>query len=110
MLWIAFTSIYFSVETHTLRVVALCFASTINATVTLITLFITKAYVVLLRPQKNTRGNVMSRRKTRTYDTVSNHLANLSRMATAGKYSREITFKSIQGRLYFHKKTDTVTF
>jgi len=92
VLWIAFTSIYFSVENHTIRVVALCFASTINATVTLITLFITKAYVVLFRPQKNTRENVMSRRRTHSYDTVNNHLTNLSRMASAGEYSREITF------------------
>ncbi|XP_045162922.2 metabotropic glutamate receptor 6-like isoform X2 [Mercenaria mercenaria] len=84
VLWIAFTSIYFSVHDNTIRVVSLCFASSINATVTLITLFITKTYVVIFRPQKNTRENVMSRRRTHTYDTVNiNNLSNLSRMASA---------------------------
>lgn len=82
VLWIAFTSIYFSVNNNTIRIVALCFSSTINATVTLITLFITKAYVVIFRPQKNTRENVMARRRTHSYDTVDLH--NLSRMASAG--------------------------
>lgn len=87
VLWIAFTSIYFSVHDNTIRIVSLCFASTINATVTLITLFITKTYVVIFRPQKNTRENVMSRRRTHTYDTVNiNNLSNLSRMASAGMH------------------------
>lgn len=85
VLWIAFISIYFSVQNNTIRVVALCLASTINATVTLITLFITKTYVVIFRPQKNTRENVMARRRTHTYDSVNiNNLTNLSRMASAG--------------------------
>ncbi|XP_052759954.1 metabotropic glutamate receptor 3-like [Mya arenaria] len=84
VLWIAFISIYFSVTDNTIRIVALCFSSFINATVTLITLFITKVYVVLFRPQKNTRENVMSRRRTQSYETVSiNNLSNLSRMASA---------------------------
>lgn len=79
VLWIAFIAIYFSVHDNTIRIVSLCLASTINATVTLITLFITKTYVVILRPQKNTRENVMARRRTHTYDSV-----NISRMASAG--------------------------
>ncbi|KAL4221390.1 hypothetical protein ACF0H5_019648 [Mactra antiquata] len=84
VLWIAFTSIYFSVHDTTIRVVALCFASFINATVTLITLFITKTYVVIFRPQKNTRENVMARRRTHSYDTVNiNSLNNLSRLPSA---------------------------
>lgn len=85
VLWIAFISIYFAVENNTIRVVALCFGSTINATVTLITLFLTKAYVVLLRPQKNTRENVMARRRTHSYETVGPFSQNnVSRMASAG--------------------------
>ena len=85
VLWIAFISIYSSVNDNTIRIVALCLSTTINATVTLITLFITKVYIVLLRPQKNTRENVMARRRTHTYDTVSiNGISNLSRMASAG--------------------------
>lgn len=84
VLWIAFISIYFSVHNNTIRVVSLCFASTINATVTLITLFITKTYIVIFRPLKNTRENVMARRRTHTYESVDiSNLANLSRMASA---------------------------
>jgi metabotropic X receptor len=86
VLWIAFTSIYFSVTDKTIRTVSLCFSSSINATVTLITLFITKTYVVIFRPEKNTRENVMSRRRTHSYDTVNmSNMNNLSRMASAGK-------------------------
>lgn len=86
VLWIAFTSIYFSVGDNTIRVVALCFASFINATVTLITLFITKTYVVIFRPQKNTRENVMARRRTHSYDTVNiNSASNLSRLPSASR-------------------------
>ncbi|KAH3780001.1 hypothetical protein DPMN_157810 [Dreissena polymorpha] len=73
---------YVSVSNIFRRVGALCFFSVMNATITLITLFVTKAYVVLLKPQKNTRENVMSRRRTcNSYENVD--IRNLSRMTSA---------------------------
>ena len=87
--WIAFIPIYFTVSDNTVRIVCLCWASSVNATVTLITLFITKAYIAILRPEKNTKENVMARNKRRTqsYDTIDlNNLSNLSKIASAGKF------------------------
>ena len=86
--WIAFIPIYFAVSDNTVRIVALCLASSVNATVTLITLFLTKVYIAILKPEKNTKENVMSRnrRRTQSYETVDlNNLSNLSKIASAGK-------------------------
>lgn len=61
ILWIAFLSIYFLVTNNTIRIVALCLSSNINATVLLSTLFLTRAYVVLFKPEKNTKDSVIGR-------------------------------------------------
>ncbi|XP_052228969.1 metabotropic glutamate receptor-like [Dreissena polymorpha] len=82
ILWIAFIAMYVSVSNIFARVGALCFFSAINATITLITLFVTKAYIVLLKPQKNTRENVMARRRTfNSYENVD--IRNLSLKTSA---------------------------
>lgn len=62
--WLAFIPIYFSVETNTTRVVTLCLSLSVNASVILICLFATKIYVVIRRPEKNTRENVMAKWKS----------------------------------------------
>ena len=97
IMWIAFVSIYFSVRNNTIRIVSMCLAMTVNATVALVTLFVTKAYLVVLRPQKNTKENVMSRRRTRTYETIDfANMSRLSRMASAGLLHFHCLKKRIQ--------------
>ena len=94
--WICFIPIYFTVSDNTVRIVCLCWASSVNATVTLITLFITKAYIAILRPEKNTKENVMrNKRATRSYETMDlNTLSNLSKIASAGTSSDSSGFAS----------------
>ncbi|XP_014681853.1 PREDICTED: metabotropic glutamate receptor 2-like [Priapulus caudatus] len=64
VVWLAFMPMYFANPSNSIRVVTLCFGATMSATVALFCLFLTKLYVVLLRPEKNTKESVMSVRRT----------------------------------------------
>ncbi|KAK3581869.1 hypothetical protein CHS0354_000285 [Potamilus streckersoni] len=85
VMWLAFVPIYFSIQNNTVRIACLCLASFINATVTLLTLFFQKVYVVLCHPEKNTRESVMTRKRMFTIDTSD--LDKLSALSKIRGYS-----------------------
>lgn len=62
IVWLAFVPVFFSTEKIPLRIYSLCAALVLNATVTLICMFLPKLYVAVCRPHKNTKDNVMGRK------------------------------------------------
>lgn len=81
IIWVAFIPTYFSTNNATLRVTSLTLSLFVNATVILSLLFLRKIYIVLLRPQKNTREKVMSRASL-SHDLgdrdISSHYSNVN--------------------------------
>lgn len=63
VIWIAFLPVYYGIGGG-LQAIALAFSSVISATTILLFIFLPKMYIVLLKPEKNIRGN--SRLKSRT--------------------------------------------
>lgn len=62
VVWLAFIPVFFATKRIPVRVFALCAGQALNATVTLLCLFLPKLYVVICRPHKNTKDAVMGRK------------------------------------------------
>lgn len=65
IVWIAFASVYFFVEGHTTKPFTLCFSSFVNASIILLILCITKVYIAINRPEKNTREHILATKDKR---------------------------------------------
>ncbi|XP_015430249.1 PREDICTED: metabotropic glutamate receptor-like [Dufourea novaeangliae] len=61
VLWLAFVPLYLASISNVVRVITLALSLSLNGLVQLICLFLPKVYVVLIKPEKNTRELVMSR-------------------------------------------------
>ncbi|KAG1685960.1 Metabotropic glutamate receptor 8 [Nymphon striatum] len=59
VIWLAFVPLFFLSHSNHIRVVTLSFALSLGGFVQLACLFIPKIYVAVLKPEKNTRENVM---------------------------------------------------
>uniref|UniRef100_A0A914WBF6 G-protein coupled receptors family 3 profile domain-containing protein n=1 Tax=Plectus sambesii TaxID=2011161 RepID=A0A914WBF6_9BILA len=89
IVFVAFIPLFFTVAKMPFRIVVLCVALCINATVTLLCMFAPKLYVVLIRPHKNTRDNVMGRKHTASSNV---HLTdnNCIQPSTTDSYSKDV--------------------
>ena len=67
VIWIAFLPVYYGVGGG-FEAVALAFSSIISATTILVFIFMPKVYIVLLKPEKNIRGNSRLRSRTKSLD------------------------------------------
>ncbi|XP_076223959.1 metabotropic glutamate receptor-like [Nomia melanderi] len=61
VLWLAFVPLYLASVNNVVRVITLALSLSLNGLVQLLCLFLPKVYVVLIKPEKNTRELVMSR-------------------------------------------------
>ncbi|XP_076162365.1 metabotropic glutamate receptor 4 [Ptiloglossa arizonensis] len=61
VLWLAFVPLYLASSSNLARVITLALSLSANGLVQLVWLFLPKVYVVLIRPEKNTREVVMAR-------------------------------------------------
>lgn len=61
ILWLAFVPLYLASTSNAVRVITLALSLTMNGFVQLLCLFLPKVYVVLIKPEKNTRELVMAR-------------------------------------------------
>ncbi|XP_043242498.1 metabotropic glutamate receptor 3-like [Amphibalanus amphitrite] len=74
VLWLAFVPLYIAASDHALRTVTLAMSLSLSGLVQLACLFFPKMYVVLWKPEKNTRDAVMAHRNT-TFVTMACHAA-----------------------------------
>ncbi|CAK9832016.1 Metabotropic glutamate receptor [Anthophora retusa] len=61
VLWLAFVPLYLASTNNVVRVITLALSLSLNGLVQLLCLFLPKVYVVLIKPEKNTRELVMAR-------------------------------------------------
>ncbi|XP_076239392.1 metabotropic glutamate receptor 4 [Calliopsis andreniformis] len=61
ILWLAFVPLYLASSSNAVRVITLALSLSLNGFVQLLCLFLPKVYVVLIKPEKNTRELVMAR-------------------------------------------------
>ncbi|XP_076378280.1 metabotropic glutamate receptor 6 isoform X2 [Megalopta genalis] len=61
VLWLAFVPLYLASVSNLVRAITLALSLSLNGLVQLLCLFLPKVYVVLIKPEKNTRELVMSR-------------------------------------------------
>ncbi|XP_053971463.1 metabotropic glutamate receptor 6-like isoform X2 [Hylaeus volcanicus] len=61
VLWLAFVPLYLASTSNVVRVITLALSLSLNGLVQLLCLFLPKVYVVLIKPEKNTRELVMAR-------------------------------------------------
>ncbi|XP_076643046.1 LOW QUALITY PROTEIN: metabotropic glutamate receptor 6 [Halictus rubicundus] len=61
VLWLAFVPLYLASISNVIRAITLALSLSLNGLVQLLCLFLPKVYVVLTKPEKNTRELVMSR-------------------------------------------------
>ncbi|XP_076387481.1 metabotropic glutamate receptor 6 isoform X2 [Megachile rotundata] len=61
ILWLAFVPLYLASSSNEVKVITLALSLSLNGLVQLLCLFLPKVYVVLIRPEKNTRELVMAR-------------------------------------------------
>ncbi|KOC68808.1 Metabotropic glutamate receptor [Habropoda laboriosa] len=61
VLWLAFVPLYLASTNNVVRVITLALSLSLNGLVQLLCLFLPKVYVVLVKPEKNTRELVMAR-------------------------------------------------
>ncbi|XP_045772809.1 metabotropic glutamate receptor 2-like [Maniola jurtina] len=60
VIWLAFVPLYFGTASHVpLRVTSMAVTISLSASVTLACLFAPKMYIILIRPERNVRGNLM---------------------------------------------------
>ena len=60
LLWVVFIPVYAFSENNNLRVISLSLALLAHGSLLLVTLFLTKVYIIIFRKGKNTKENVMS--------------------------------------------------
>ncbi|XP_076754284.1 metabotropic glutamate receptor 6 [Xylocopa sonorina] len=70
VLWLAFVPLYLASSNNAVRVITLALSLSLNGLVQLICLFLPKVYVVLIKPEKNTRELVMARHPARSCPTT----------------------------------------
>ena len=61
VLWLAFVPLYLASTSNVVRVITLALSLSLNGLVQLLCLFLPKVYLVLVKPEKNTRKLVMAR-------------------------------------------------
>ena len=61
IIWLAFVSTFFFTNNYTVRVLSLCITLSINSTVSLCVLFLSRVYIIIFKPHLNTRERVMTR-------------------------------------------------
>ncbi|XP_045024891.1 metabotropic glutamate receptor 3 isoform X3 [Daphnia magna] len=64
VLWMAFIPLFLTAPTTTLRIVTLAISMSISGVVQLACLFAPKVYIVLCKPEKNTRTGVMAQHRS----------------------------------------------
>ncbi|XP_046635504.1 metabotropic glutamate receptor 2-like isoform X2 [Daphnia pulicaria] len=67
VLWMAFIPLFLTAPTTTLRIVTLAMSMSISGIVQLACLFAPKVYIVLCKPEKNTRTGVMAQHRSSSY-------------------------------------------
>ncbi|XP_017764397.1 PREDICTED: metabotropic glutamate receptor 6-like [Eufriesea mexicana] len=67
VLWLAFVPLYLASNSNVVRVITLALSLSLNGLVQLVCLFLPKVYVVLAKPEKNTRQLVMARHTGYSY-------------------------------------------
>ncbi|CAL7952540.1 unnamed protein product [Xylocopa violacea] len=70
VLWLAFVPLYLASSNNAVRVITLALSLSLNGLVQLLCLFLPKVYVVLIKPEKNTRELVMARHAARSCPTA----------------------------------------
>lgn len=70
ILWLAFVPLYLASTRNVIKVITLALSLSLNGLVQLICLFLPKVYVVLIKPEKNTRELVMARHAGSSYPTT----------------------------------------
>lgn len=70
VLWLAFVPLYLASSSNAVRVITLALSLSLNGFVQLLSLFLPKVYVVLMKPEKNTRELVMARHVGSAYPTA----------------------------------------
>ncbi|XP_076662884.1 metabotropic glutamate receptor 6 isoform X2 [Andrena cerasifolii] len=73
ILWLAFVPLYLASTSNAVRVITLALSLTMNGFVQLLCLFLPKVYVVLIKPEKNTRELVMARHASAGAGAVPAH-------------------------------------
>ena len=61
IIWLAFASTFFFTNNNTVRVLSLCITLSINSTVSVSVIFLSRIYIILCKPNLNTRDRVMTR-------------------------------------------------
>ncbi|XP_063223733.1 metabotropic glutamate receptor 3-like [Bacillus rossius redtenbacheri] len=64
IIWLAFVPFYLASTSNGIRITSLAFSSSVSGLVQLACLFFPKLYIVLLKPQKNTRDGVMANHRS----------------------------------------------
>ncbi|XP_034186753.2 metabotropic glutamate receptor 6 isoform X3 [Osmia lignaria lignaria] len=70
ILWLAFVPLYLASTSNVVKVITLALSLSLNGMVQLLCLFLPKIYVVLIRPEKNTRELVMARHAGSSHPTA----------------------------------------
>ncbi|KAG9427873.1 metabotropic glutamate receptor 2 isoform X1 [Apis mellifera carnica] len=70
ILWLAFVPLYLASTRNVIKIITLALSLSLNGLVQLICLFLPKVYVVLIKPEKNTRELVMARHTCSSYPTT----------------------------------------
>lgn len=70
ILWLAFVPLYLTSTKNVVKVITLALSLSLNGLVQLICLFLPKVYVVLTKPEKNTKELVMARHACSSYPTT----------------------------------------
>ncbi|XP_043249724.1 metabotropic glutamate receptor 4-like [Colletes gigas] len=71
VLWMAFVPLYLASTSNVVRVITLALSLSLNGLVQLLCLFLPKVYVVLIKPEKNTRELVMARHAGSSHPTAT---------------------------------------
>ncbi|XP_024946277.1 metabotropic glutamate receptor 4 isoform X2 [Cephus cinctus] len=67
ILWLAFVPLYLASTSNSIRVVTLALSLSISGLVQLACLFFPKVYIVLMKPEKNTKELVMAQHRSTSY-------------------------------------------
>lgn len=70
ILWLAFVPLYLASTRNVIKIITLALSLSLNGLVQLICLFLPKVYVVLIKPEKNTRELMMARHTCSSYPTT----------------------------------------
>ncbi|KAF7381084.1 hypothetical protein HZH68_015959 [Vespula germanica] len=67
VLWLAFVPLYLVSNSNAIRVVTLALSLSLSGLVQLACLFFPKIYIVLIKPEKNTKELVMAQHRSSSY-------------------------------------------